>query len=106
MTDKPISAEEQACCACLRVKYDPLPVGGNMMTERWVCEDCGTPFVRFAKLRAAERAVEKRVREECLKIAERYSKQEHEDVDSCGSSIMYYSDLIAAAIRALPESEK
>jgi hypothetical protein len=38
-----------------------------MMTERWVCEDCGTPFVRFAKLRAAERAVEKRVREECAK---------------------------------------
>lgn len=70
MTDNPPTAEEQSCCACLNVKYDPLPVGGNMMLERWVCELCGTPFVRFEKLKAAEQAVRKQALKEAANIAE------------------------------------
>lgn len=38
--------ENQACCACLAVKYDPEDVGMGRLRERWSCSECGTEFVR------------------------------------------------------------
>jgi hypothetical protein len=40
-------------------------------------------------------------REECAKIADDFAVKEHEDVNATGSSICWYSECIADAIRAL-----
>lgn len=37
--------DNDACCACLAVKYDPV-VGKDLTTERWRCPNCGGEFQR------------------------------------------------------------
>ena len=40
--------DDQACCACNRVKYSPATSVDTpgALVERWVCEDCGAVFIR------------------------------------------------------------
>ena len=45
-------AEPRAACACQRVKYDPIHNGDGTLSERWRCGDCGTMFVKLARLEA------------------------------------------------------
>jgi hypothetical protein len=38
--------EEQACCACLHVDYDPIRNVDGSFTEKWWCRNCFAEFIR------------------------------------------------------------
>lgn len=42
--------DEQACCACLRVRYDPIHHADGFVSERWACTSCGAAFIRRARV--------------------------------------------------------
>lgn len=39
-------SEDQACCACLAVTYQPEQLEGGLTKEVWRCTQCGAEFTR------------------------------------------------------------
>ena len=40
-----LDGEGGGCCACISVKYSPVSAG-EMTQEQWMCQECGTEFVK------------------------------------------------------------
>lgn len=66
----PPDVENDAACACLTVRHDPIRHANGTRSDRWICESCGSTFTRTpARSTEAPPDVERAIRERAEQAA-------------------------------------
>lgn len=87
-----MTPENQACCACSRVTYQPKSHDDGTMSEYWACDSCGTQFIKkfwlqrelTAAVEAALEGAAKQVCGGCMAGDPIPVATEHQNMDSMG----------------------
>ena len=108
-------SNNNACCACLTVQYEPVEVGHGRVTSRWICKDCKRRFAPVAapeiptlayrkmtegELESAKADIARRKREAAPEITEAMVELAREEYSRYRSNMYSRHDSMRAALAA------